>query len=79
MRTDYRFNRSARSTSVDPRIPEDVLDRLRSHGHAIHIIGDNQVQGGFASFASPVAILRDPDADFSAGVDTFHSAHALGL
>ena len=57
----------------------DGCDWLRSRGHDIYAIGDNHVQGGFASFASPVAILRDPDADFSAGVDTFHSAHALGL
>ena len=66
-------------TSVDPRFPDDVLDQLRSRGHDIYVIGDNHVQGGFASFASPVAILRDPDGGFRAGVDTFHSAHAQGL
>ena len=66
-------------TSVDPRITDDVLDRLRSRGHDIYVIGDNHVQGGFASFASPVAILRDPDVGFRAGVDTFHSAHAEGV
>ena len=66
-------------TSVDPRIPDDVLDRLRSRGHDIHVIGDNHVQGGFASFASPVAILRHPDGGFRAGVDTFHSAYAEGV
>ena len=66
-------------TSVDPRIPVDVLNRLRSRGHDIYVIGDNHVQGGFASFASPVAILRDPDTGIRAGVDTFHSAHAQGV
>ena len=66
-------------TSVDPRVPDDVLDRLRSRGHDIYVIGDNQVQGGFASFASPVAIVREPDGGFRAGVDTFHSAHAQGV
>ena len=66
-------------TSVDPRIPGDVLDQLKSRGHDIYVIGDNQVQGGFASFASPAAIVRDPDGGFRAGVDTFHSAHAQGV
>ena len=74
-----RIDCSLPATSVDPRIPADVLDQLRSRSHSIHMIGDNHVQGGFASFASPVAILRDPDTGFRAGVDTFHSAHAQGL
>ena len=74
-----RIDCSLPATSVDPRIPADLLDQLRSRGHDIYVIGDNHVQGGFASFASPVAILRDPDAGFRAGVDTFHSAHAQGV
>ena len=66
-------------TSVDPRMPADVIAELESRGHRIYVIGDNHVQGGFASFASPVAIVRDGDSSFRAGVDTFHSAYAEGL
>ena len=66
-------------TSVDPRLPSDVVAGLEARGHRIYVIGDNHVQGGFASFASPVAIVRNPDTGFRAGVDTFHSAYAEGL
>ena len=66
-------------TSVDPRLPTDVTAELEARGHRIYVIGDNHVQGGFASFASPVAIVRDSDRGFRAGVDTFHSAYAEGL
>ena len=66
-------------TSVDPRLPADVIAELEARGHRIYVIGDNHVQGGFASFASPVAIVRDSDGGFRAGVDTFHSAYAEGL
>ncbi len=65
-------------TSVDPRLPSDVVTELESRGHRIYVIGDGHVQGGFASFASPVAILRD-SSGFRAGVDTFHSAYAEGI
>ena len=74
-----RIDCSMPFTSVDPRISGDVLERLRSRGHDIYVIGDNHVQGGFASFASPVVILRDSEGGFRAGVDTFHSAHAAGV
>ena len=66
-------------TSVDPRLSADVVAELEARGHRIYVIGNNHVQGGFASFASPVAIVRDGDGDFRAGVDTFHSAYAEGL
>ena len=66
-------------TSVDPRLPADVIAELESRGHRIYAIGDGHVQTGFASFASPVAITRETPTDFRAGVDTFHSAHAEGL
>ena len=66
-------------TSVDPRLSPDVVAELEAKGHRIYVIGDNHVQGGFASFASPVAIVRDGDGGFRAGVDTFHSAYAAGL
>ena len=65
-------------TSVDPRLPAEVVAELESRGHRIYTIGDGHVQGGFASFASPVAIVRDPGSGFRAGVDTFHSAYAAG-
>ena len=74
-----RIDCSMPVTSVDPRLPADVVAELESRGHRIYVIGDNHVQGGFASFASPVAIVRDPDTGFRAGVDTFHSAYAEGL
>ena len=66
-------------TSVDPRLSPEVITELEARGHRIYVIGDNHVQGGFASFASPVAIVRDGDGGFRAGVDTFHSAYAAGL
>ncbi len=66
-------------TSVDPRMPAEVVAELEERGHRIYVIGDNHVQGGFASFASPVAIVRDEHEGFRGGVDTFHSAYAEGL
>ena len=66
-------------TSVDTRMPAEVVAELESRGHRIYVIGDDHVQGGFAGFASPVAIVRDEDSGFRAGVDTFHSAYAQGL
>ena len=66
-------------TSVDTRMPAEVVAELESRGHRVYVIGDDHVQGGFAGFASPVAIVRDSDSGFRAGVDTFHSAYAQGL
>jgi len=66
-------------TSVDPRLPADVIAELESRGHRVYAIGDGHIQTGFASFASPVAITRNAPDDFRAGVDTFHSAYAEGL
>ena len=73
-----RLDCSLPVTSVDPRLPADVVAELESRGHHIYTIGDGHVEGGFASFASPVAIVRDPAPGFRAGVDTFHSAYAAG-
>ena len=73
-----RLDCSLPVTSVDPRLPAEVVSDLESRGHRIYTIGGNHVQGGFASFASPVAIVRDPGSGFRAGVDTFHSAYAEG-
>ena len=66
-------------TSVDPRLPAEVVAELERRGHRIYVIGDDHVQGGFAGFASPVAIVRDEESGFRAGVDTFHSAYAEGV
>ena len=74
-----RVDCSLPTTSVDPRIPARVIDELRSRGHRIEEISDHGLASGFASFASPVAIVSDPAGGFRAGVDTFHSAHAEGL
>ena len=66
-------------TCVDPRISAEVIAELESRGHRIHTIGSNHLDGGFTSFASPIAILQEPGIGFRAGVDTFHSAYAEGL
>ena len=73
-----RLDCSLPVTSVDPRLPAETVAELESRGHRIYTIGSGHVQGGFASFASPVAIVRDPGPGFRAGVDTFHSAYAAG-
>ena len=65
-------------TSVDTRLPAETVAELEARGHRIYVIGDGHIQGGFASFASPAAIVRNGASDFRAGVDTFHSAHAEG-
>ena len=66
-------------TSVDPRLDEGVRAGLEAKGHSLYVIGEDTVQTGFASFASPVAIVRTGRQEFRAGVDTFHSAYAAGL
>ena len=71
-----RVDCSLAVTSVDPRMDAGVVGELEGRGHRIYVIGDDHVQGGFAGFASPVAITRDGDSGFRAGVDTFHSAYA---
>ena len=74
-----RVDCSLAVTSVDPRLDAGVVSELEGRGHRIYVIGDDHVQGGFAGFASPVAIVRDDEAGFRAGVDTFHSAYAEGV
>ena len=66
-------------TSVDPRMPAETVAELERRGHRVYVIGGNHLEEGFASFASPVAIVRGADGSFRAGVDTFHSAYAEGL
>ncbi len=74
-----RVDCSQPATLVHRDLPAAVAAELERRGHRIQIIGEGHVQGGFASFASPVAIVRDPDGTFRAGVDTFHAAYAEGL
>jgi len=66
-------------TSADPRLDESVRRALESRGHRLTVLGEGFVQTGFASFASPLAILRSGPDEYRAGVDTFHSAYAAGL
>ena len=74
-----RVDCSQPATLAHRDLPADVVAELERRGHRIQVIGEGHVQGGFASFASPVAIVRNPDGAFRAGVDTFHSAYAEGL
>ena len=74
-----RADCSLPATSIDPRVGSEVMAALEAKGHRLQAIGNEYVQTGFASFASPVAIIRDSEESFVAGVDTFHSAHAQGL
>ena len=65
-------------TSIEPRLDGSVSVELAARGHTLATSDDRGAQAGFATFASPVAILRDSDG-LRAGVDTFHSAYAAGL
>ena len=65
-------------TSVSEAMDERVRADLEARGHRMVVIGEDHVQTGFASFASPVAIVRGRDG-LKAGVDTFHSAYAAGF
>jgi len=73
-----RLDCSMPFTSVDPRYDAALLSALEGRGHTPRVIGGGQVEAGFASFASPVAILRGEDG-LTAGVDSFHSAYAEGI
>ena len=74
-----RLDCSMPFTSVDPRVDERVIAALEAKGHELKVIDEGFVQTGFASFASPVAIVRSGDGGLRAGVDTFHSAYAEGI
>ena len=71
-----RVDCSTPSTSMDPRIEENVRTELEARGHRLRIMDSTIAQTGFAS---PVAILREGQHGLRAGVDTFHSAFAEGL
>ena len=66
-------------TSVDTGLNKDVTAGLQVRGHRLKVMDEGYAQTGFASFASPVAIVRESHNDFRGGVDTFHSAYAAGL
>ena len=74
-----RVDCSTPRTSVDPRLDGGVKAGLEAKGHRLTVIGEGFVQSGFASFASPVAIVRSGPQELRAGVDTFHSAYAAGI
>jgi gamma-glutamyltranspeptidase/glutathione hydrolase len=74
-----RIDCSLPVTYVDPRIPAEVVAELESRGHGIHTIESGHIDQGFTSFASPLAIVREPGVGFRAGVDAFHSAYAEGV
>ncbi len=73
-----RVDCSTPATSVDPRLDEAVMADLEARGHRLVVIGDGFMETGFASFASPAAIVKD-EGGLRAGVDTFHSAYAAGF
>ena len=73
-----RVDCSTPATSVDPRLDGAVMADLEARGHRLVVIGDGFMETGFASFASPAAIVKD-EGGLRAGVDTFHSAYAAGF
>ena len=66
-------------TTVGVGLDEQVRARLQEKGHNLLVVDETFVEGGFARFASPLAIVRDGVDGYRAGVDTFHSAYAAGL
>ncbi len=73
-----RVDASTPWVSADPRIAPEVLADLASRGHEVKIVPRDFMASGFATFASPIAVVRDARG-LRAGVDTFHSAYAEGL
>ncbi len=65
-------------TGVDLRVDDKIIQELKSRGHDLKVMSGSLMQSGFASFASPVSIVKDGNG-LRGGVDTFHSAHAEGL
>ena len=74
-----RVDCSMPATYVDPRLDERVRAELVDMGHKLQVVDDGGLESGFATFASPVTILRDTGDGLRAGVDVFHSAYAEGL
>ena len=65
--------------SVDDRYSPEIVSDLERRGHLIRLLTQGY-SSGFAQFASPTAILWDPDQRvLRGGVDVFHGAEARGL
>ena len=73
-----RVDCSTPRTSVPVQLDADVRQGLQAIGHHLTVMGPEYAVTGFASFGSPVAILKPATGDITAGVDTFHSAYAEG-
>ncbi len=74
-----RVDCSSPRTSVPEALDEAVRTGLEARGHRLRVVGRDYPAGRMTSFASPAVIVRDPDGNLTAGVDTFHSAYAEGL
>ena len=73
-----RVDCSTPRTSVPVELDVDVRSRLEERGHQLTVMGPEYAITGFANFGSPVAVVRPSTGDITAGVDTFHAAHAEG-
>ncbi len=73
-----RVDCSTPRTSVPVQLDADVRQGLQELGHQLTVMGPEYAITGFANFGSPVAIMRPPTGDITAGVDTFHAAYAEG-
>ena len=67
---------SGMTTVVDDRIPDEVIDGLRSRGHNVEVVTEDP---GSWNFARPTAIQIDYESGLlRAGVDPFRAAMAMG-
>jgi len=73
-----RVDCSTPKTSVPVELDESVRRALEEGGHRLTVMGLEYAITGFANFGSPVAIVRPPTGELTAGVDTFHAAYAEG-
>ena len=68
---------SGRETLVDSRLPDEVVEELRSYGHAVRLVEEEP--GMLGNFSRPSAVRIDYDRSVvRAGVDVFRPATALG-
>lgn len=74
-----RVDCSTPRTSVPEALDATVRGGLEARGHQLKVVGSEYPAGWITNFASPTAIVRDSEGNLTAGVDTFHSAHAEGL
>ncbi len=73
-----RVDCSTPRTSVPVELDEKVRQGLEERGHELTVMGPEYAVTGFANFGSPVAIVKPPSGELTAGVDTFHAAYAEG-